>query len=153
MNLASRIELASEADLPAIEALAEEAYGLYVERIGRPPAPMVDDYAVHVTAGRAYVIREGNCILAYMVLFIEPDHVQVDSIAVSPDAQGRGIGSQLLEEADRIAAAHGLAEVRLYTNAAMYENLEYYPKRGFREVDRREEDGFSRVYFVKSLTR
>ena len=153
MSTQSRIERATAADLTAIASLAREAYGLYVERIGKPPAPTFDDYAAHVAAGRAYVIREGNSILAYMVMFIEVDHVQVYSIAVAPGTQGRGRGSRLLESADRIAIEHGLPEVRLYTNEAMHENLEYYPKRGFREVDRREEDGFSRVYFVKALLR
>ena len=33
----------------------------------------------------------------------------------------------------------------------MTENLELYPRLGYREVDRREEDGFSRVFFRKRL--
>jgi len=33
----------------------------------------------------------------------------------------------------------------------MTENLKYYPKFGFIEVDRRIEDGFNRVYMSKPL--
>jgi len=33
----------------------------------------------------------------------------------------------------------------------MTENLSIYPHLGYIEVDRREEDGFSRVYFEKRL--
>jgi len=29
--------------------------------------------------------------------------------------------------------------------------MAYYPKLGYLEIDRREEDGFSRVYYRKSL--
>jgi hypothetical protein len=33
----------------------------------------------------------------------------------------------------------------------MTENLAYYPSLGFRETDRREEDGYSRVFFEKQV--
>lgn len=34
-----------ERDAPALSDLVSAAYGGYVERIGRPPHPMTDDYA------------------------------------------------------------------------------------------------------------
>jgi hypothetical protein len=33
----------------------------------------------------------------------------------------------------------------------MHENLELYPRLGYRQTDRRVEDGFERVYFSKKL--
>ena len=45
----------------------------------------------------------------------------------------------------------GLPEVRLYTNAAMTENLEYFPRRGYRQTHRAEHDGYDRVFFAKLL--
>ncbi len=33
----------------------------------------------------------------------------------------------------------------------MHENLRFYPRLGYREVGRRLEDGFRRVYFSKQL--
>lgn len=45
----------------------------------------------------------------------------------------------------------GLQEVRLYTNELMNENLLYYPKFGFIELNRTTEDGYRRVYMSKSL--
>jgi hypothetical protein len=33
----------------------------------------------------------------------------------------------------------------------MTENLAYYPRLGFRETDRREEDGYRRVFFEKRV--
>jgi hypothetical protein len=41
--------------------------------------------------------------------------------------------------------------VRLYTNAAMEENLVLYPRLGYREVGRRRDGGFDRVFFTKSM--
>lgn len=44
-----------------------------------------------------------------------------------------------------------LTEIRLYTNEAMTENLAYYPRHGYTETHRAEQDGFRRVYFRKRL--
>ncbi|HEX7058445.1 MAG TPA: hypothetical protein VF176_01160 [Solirubrobacterales bacterium] len=41
--------------------------------------------------------------------------------------------------------------MRLYTNAKMTENLELYLRLGYREVDRRCELGFERVFLAKRL--
>ena len=49
------------------------------------------------------------------------------------------------------AAAAGFAEVRLYTNEAMTENLCFYPSLGYDEAERVVEDGFARVYFRKRV--
>ena len=45
----------------------------------------------------------------------------------------------------------GFDRIELYTNAAMRENIEYYPRLGYKEIGRHEEDGFERVFFRKSL--
>jgi hypothetical protein len=51
---------------------------------------------------------------------------------------------------DRARSLH-LGEIRLYTNQAMTENLSYYPRYGYTETHRAEQDGFHRVYFHKPL--
>jgi GNAT superfamily N-acetyltransferase len=65
--------------------------------------------------------------------------------------QGRGIGGRLLALAEDHTRRHGLHEVRLYTNEAMTENLAYYPRRGYVESHRAEQDGFRRVFFRKRV--
>jgi GNAT superfamily N-acetyltransferase len=65
--------------------------------------------------------------------------------------QGRGIGVRLLDLAEDHARSLHLGEVRLYTNEAMTENLSYYPRHGYAETHRAEQDGFRRVYFRKPL--
>ena len=39
---------------------------------------------------------------------------------------------------------------QLYTNELMHENIDWYRNSGFREIARREEHGFKRVYFEKN---
>ena len=51
-------------------------------------------------------------------------------------------------------SAHGssdCAAVTLYTNEAMVENLQLYPRLGYVETGRGVEEGYRRVYFEKRL--
>ena len=57
----------------------------------------------------------------------------------------------LVSFAEDRTRALGLQAIELYTNEAMVENLELYPRLGFVETGRRVEDGFRRVYFKKTL--
>ncbi len=38
------IRPAAIADLPAVERIVRRSYAEYIERIGKPPGPMADDY-------------------------------------------------------------------------------------------------------------
>jgi len=57
----------------------------------------------------------------------------------------------LLDWAEQQAVSAGVEQVRLYTNAAMHENVAYYPRRGYRETHRAGQDGYLRVFFAKTL--
>jgi hypothetical protein len=46
---------ATAADLPAIREIIFAAYGRYLGRIDRPPAPLLRDYAAAVEAGTLWV--------------------------------------------------------------------------------------------------
>src|SRR5260370_517580 len=59
----------------------------------------------------------------------------------------------LLTFAEAVAQEAGLPTLRLYTNAAMTENLTFYPQLGYEEIDRRTNNGFERVFFSKHLRR
>jgi N-acetylglutamate synthase-like GNAT family acetyltransferase len=144
------IRRAEPRDVPAIERIVEHAYEGYVQRIGRRPSPMDQDYAERVREARTFVWDEGG-VRGVLVLVAASDHLLIENVAVDPLAQHRGIGRGLLEHAEREAVALGLDELRLYTNAAMTENLALYPRLAYREDERRSEGGFERVYFSKRL--
>ncbi len=55
--------------------------------------------------------------------------------------------------AEEHAIAHQVNELRLYTHELMIENLSYYAKLGYEEVERRVEDGYSRIFMRKRLAR
>ncbi len=131
--------------------LVRRAYALYVPRMGQEPAPMLADYGALIEAGEVRVLEEEGKPAALIVLRPDGDALFVENIAVDPEAQRKGHGRMLLALAEREARHLGLKAIRLYTNAAMTENLSYYPRLGFRETDRREEEGYKRVFFEKRL--
>ena len=51
----SRIRPATAADVPAIAEIVDQAYRHYIDRIGKPPGPMLDDYAARVSEGAVWV--------------------------------------------------------------------------------------------------
>jgi ribosomal protein S18 acetylase RimI-like enzyme len=146
------LRLARADDLAGLRAIVVAAYAAYLPRMDRPPAPMTADYAGAIDRRQVWVAVSDGEPAGLVVLIPRPDHLLLDNLAVRPAAQDRGIGTQLLALAEREAARLGLRKIRLYTNAAMTENLAYYPRHGYRLTHRAEEDGFQRVFFTKDLS-
>lgn len=142
---------AGPGDVDEVCAIAAAAYQKYVCRIGRAPAPMTADYAQAIRDGQAWAAIEDGQIVGFAIVIAQPGYLLLDNVAVLPAAQGRGIGVQLLVLAEEQARGLGLDEVRLYTNEAMTENLAYYPRHGYAETHRAEQDGFNRVFFRKTI--
>src|SRR5580693_33353 len=146
------VRLADQDDVDVLRAIAAAAYQPYVARIGRLPAPVTADYDQAVRSGQTWVAVQDGQISGFVVLVAEPGYLLVENLAVRPADQGRGIGSRLLARAEQHALRLGLSEIRLYTNEAMTENLAYYPRRGYIETHRADQDGFQRVFFRKPLS-
>lgn len=146
-----RIRRAGPADLAAVAACVAAAYRPYVARIGREPAPMLADYAALLEAGRVQLLETETRLAGVLVLFARADHVFVETLAVDPRAQGRGLGRHLMAFAEDWAQYRGLAKIRLYTNVHMREAAAFYTRLGYRETGRVREQGYARIYFEKAL--
>ncbi len=138
------------ADAPALARIAEAAFTQYVKAIGKPPAPMYPDFPDLISKGWVSV-PDREEVQAYAVTYPDGAALQLDAVAVAPEAQGLGLGRFVIEAVEARAGDLGLARVALYTNVAMAGNLTWYPKLGYSEVDRRREEGFERVYFEKDI--
>ena len=143
------VRRATPADLPAVREVVSAAYARYLDRMDRPPAPMLADYAAEVESGRLWVTGEP---VTGLIELIEADgSLHVGNVAVHPSAQGAGLGRRLMEFAEEQARQHGLDRLDLYTNEVMTENQAIYARLGYRETGRRTEDGYQRVYMEKDL--
>lgn len=146
------IRLAIPADEPAIVACVQAAYAIYIERMGKPPAPMLADYGALIDRRVVYVLPGADGLRGVLVAFPKYDAFFIENVAVHPDYQGHGHGKRLLGYAAALAQDHGLTALTLYTNELMTENVRYYGKIGYTETARRTEDGYRRVYMHKALT-
>lgn len=145
------IRAAGDDDLDAVRRCVDAAFAPYVDRIGRQPAPMLQNYAALIRAGEVRVLDGPDGITGVLVLQRRADHLFVDTIAVDPAHRGQGFGHALMSFAEEEARHGGRPEIRLYTHARMVENLPFYAALGFVETDRRVEDGYDRIYFRKRL--
>lgn len=166
---------ATEGDISTIKRIVDLAYGKYVERIGRPPAPMTADWPSLLATHEVYVLRSAAAgditdagdvtdagpgarqgrVVGAIVLGMAPgadSSVKINNLVVDPGMQGRGYGKKLMQFAEDTARANGRPALTLFTNALMHENLALYPRLGFKETERRVEDGYDRVYFRKDLS-
>ena len=142
---------AGAGDASGIAECVRAAYSRYIERIGRPPGPMLDDYDQVVRDHRAYVIEEDGEILGALVLIEKDRGLLLDNVAVLPSRHGKGVGRRLLVHAESEARRLGYGHLDLYTHERMTENVAMYERIGYVEVDRRTEHGFPRVYMRKRL--
>jgi ribosomal protein S18 acetylase RimI-like enzyme len=146
-----RIRPATAGDVPVIGQIVEQAYRHYIPRIGKPPGPMLDDYAARVAEGVVWVIEEGSSIAGIVVLIAKADHLLLDNIAIAPARQGAGLGRRLLAFAEAEALRRGYQEIRLYTHQTMIENQRLYAAIGYEETGRGSEAGYERVFMRKRL--
>lgn len=147
-----RIRLAAASEVAAVTACVQDAYVHYVARIGRQPGPMTADYAALIARQVVWVVPEPDqAIAGVLVMLAQPGALFIENVAVHPRRQGLGLGGRLLAFAEQHARAIGVAEMRLYTNAKMTENIALYEHLGFEQTDRRVESGFQRVFMRKRL--
>jgi len=146
------IRAATVDDLISIQRIANEAFEPFIVTIGKEPAPMVADFFTQITDGLVVVAEGDDGVVGYCVSYPMKSAWHVENLAISSEAQGLGIGAALMADTERRAMAAGRVIVELYTNVAMNGALSFYPRLGYDEVRRAEEDGFQRAYFSKRLS-
>lgn len=151
LNSASLIRGALANDAARVGAIARAGFTKYIARIGREPSPMVADFLTEIAANHVLVIEIDDMVAGYMIAWPELDAYFIDSIAIDPARQGEGLGRQLIDHAVGQARHFHLPAIRLYTNAAMTENLSMYAHLGFVETHRAMEKGFHRVYLCLTV--
>lgn len=147
----SSLRAARDADAEELTRLVDEAYDPYVERLGRLPGPMTEDYAVVIRNREVTVLESDGHIVGMIVLGPTSEGFTIDNVAVHPSRQGEGLGRALLEFAEEQARRRGFDTVHLYTHEKMTENQALYARIGYVEYDRRPWADVSRVFMRKQL--
>ena len=152
-SLALKVSLrpAGPEDAAGIAACVCEAYVHYVERIGKQPGPMLEDYAEVIRHSQVHVAIAGERVVGAIVLQVTREGFYVDNVSVRPAVKGQGVGRLLLELAESEARQQGYASLYLATHERMTENRALYARAGYVEYDRRVVNGYPRVFFRKAL--
>ena len=143
---------ATPEDAPGISACVCHAYVGYIERIGRQPGPMLEDYAEVIRQCEVHVAEIDGKIVGAIVLKSTSDGFCIDNVAVLPSVKGQGVGRLLLQRAEAEAHRQGYESICLFTHELMTENRALYSRIGYVEYDRRIVDGYPRVFFRKALS-
>lgn len=93
----------ADGDLPVLHETFLAATGELFRRHGfAPPEPTLEAFAnIHahlLGSGRSFVAEEDGAVVGFAAAFTRGDDWFLASLFVAPRAQGRGIGSALLEE-------------------------------------------------------
>ena len=150
-RMTATIRYATEDDLAAIQVISDAAYAVYVPLMGRQPAPMLADYAAHLSADMVLVaLDESADLRGSAVVLDQQDGFWLENIAVDPATQGQGFGRQLIDAVEAWLRPQ-TDRYRLYTNVKMTANIEWYRRASFTETGRYQVNGFDRVYFEKDI--
>ena len=114
---------------------------------------MLDDYAALIAQHCAYVAELHGASVGILILIPQTNSMLLDNVAVAPEAQGIGLGRQMLSFAESRARDAGYRVIELFTNEAMVENIKLYSRLGYVETDRKEEHGLRRVYMRKCIAK
>ena len=142
---------ATPGDAAGIAACVCEAYVHYIERIGKQPGPMLEDYAEVISQSQVHVALAGNRLVGAIVLKVTGEGFYVDNVAVRPSVKGKGVGRMMLELAETEARRQGFQSIHLATHELMTENRNLYTRIGYVEYDHRVINGYPRVFFRKAL--
>ncbi len=87
---------------------------------------------------REYVVAEDDgVIIGYAGAYLLPPDADVQTIAVAPVAQGRGIGRVLLEELIANAVRHDCAQLLLEVRSDNESAIGMYERFGFESISKR----------------
>jgi GNAT superfamily N-acetyltransferase len=144
----SRPEKALQADVTVRVAGAEdaadiswtllEAFGEIREHYTDEAFEVVTPYPAEIeqrfAEGPIWVAELDDEIVGTVSMTSEPEGLYVRSMAVSPKAQGQGIGGRLLDAMHAEAAGRGVDRIFLYTLPFQHGALSMYEKYGYKHV-------------------
>ena len=169
-----KLELATQNDFDAIIAFYDDVTERTPEmatyaRWSKGKHPTVEGIRAYINEGSMYLYRESGAIVGAMAVTmyqgedyhaidwsqqIADDKVAVIHIlAVSPDTQGKGIGSEMIREAIRMAKSKGMQAIRLDALASNTPAHKLYKRLGFEYRDKQhlyaENTGWTDFYFFE----
>src|SRR6476659_1007062 len=132
------VRLAVPADAEAIANVLFEAFGAnrenYTPEAFEAVTPDADVIARRFDEGPQWVAESDGRIIGTVSVTTEPAGLYIRSMAVSPDAQGRGIGHKLMDAVNEYADAIEHERIFLYTTYFVPGARQFYESHGYKWV-------------------
>ena len=169
-----RLELATQNDFDAIIAFYDDVTERTSEmatyaRWSKGKHPTIEGIRAYINEGSMYLYRNNGKIIGAMAVTMYqgedyhtiersqqvPDEkvAVIHILAVSPDRQGKGIGSEMIREAIRMAKSKGMQAIRLDALASNTPAHKIYERLGFEYRGKQhlyaENTGWTDFYFFE----
>jgi len=138
-------------DVEAVAFCVKAAFSRYIERICKPPAPMLLDFPAVIAENKVWVAYIAGKVAGVLIQYETESGFYIDTVAVLPEWHGKGVGRALLVFAEEEALRRGYRSLYLCTNVKMTENQVLYPKIGYVEYERKIDQGYNRIFYRKQL--
>ena len=142
---------ATREDLAAVTALQRAAYAKNRAILGVEPLPLLADYAAVMRDMEVWVSEKDARLVGALILEPRADDLLIWSVATAPEAQGRGVGNEMLAFAESRARALGLTCIRLYTGQPLTFNIAWYTRHGYAHESTEDMGDRVRVNLIKQL--
>jgi N-acetylglutamate synthase-like GNAT family acetyltransferase len=135
MNTVVTVRLATQDDSAEISWVLLNAFGQnkesYTPEAFEIVTPSTDSIAERFDEGPQWVAEIDDEIVGTVSLTTEPEGLYIRSMAVRPDAQGQGVGHELLDAVNGYADESEHDRIFLYTTYFVPGAKEMYEKHGF----------------------
>ncbi len=129
----------------------------YMDGVIDPPSSAhrltLDTLAQKTDDEIAFVALDGEMLLGCIFCKPEAASLYVGKLAVSPLAQGKGVGSALLRTAEDVARGLGLPALRLETRIELTGNHRRFATWGFVRTAENSHPGYTRVTSIEMTKR
>jgi predicted N-acetyltransferase YhbS len=127
----------------------------YMDGVIDPPSSAhrltVDNLAQKTKDEIAFIALDGEDVQGCIFCKPEASSLYVGKLAVSPSAQGKGVGVALLGQAEEVARDLGLPALRLETRIELTGNHSRFAAWGFVRTAENSHPGYSRVTSIKMM--
>jgi ribosomal protein S18 acetylase RimI-like enzyme len=142
---------ATVGDLAAVVWLQRGAYAKNRLLLGVEPLPLLADYAQIFREYEVWLAEHNGNLDGVLILEPRADDLLIWSVAVAPQAQGRGVGNAMLAFAETRAHDLGRTCIRLYTGQKLTSNLAWYTRHGYAHESTEDMGDRVRVNLIKHL--